>query len=101
MGDTDPRAVNVKLPAALASECGGARHLAVDLPPGATLADALDQIAAAHPRLGRRLRDEAGQLRRYVNIYVGDDESRRLQGLATPVEGHDIQILPSIAGGAY
>lgn len=91
--------VDVKLPAALASECGGARHLTVDLDDEATLADVLDQIAATHPRLGRRLRDEAGHLRRYVNIYVGDDESRRLQGLATPVAGHDIQILPSIAGG--
>jgi molybdopterin converting factor small subunit len=92
-------AVDVKLPAALASECGGARHLTLELAPEATLADVLDQIAAAHPRLGRRLRDEAGQLRRYVNIYVGDDESRRLQGLNTPVDGRDIQILPSIAGG--
>jgi molybdopterin converting factor small subunit len=91
--------IDVKLPAALASECGGARHLDVDAPPGATLADVLDQVAAAHPRLGRRLRDEAGKLRRYVNVYIGDEESRRLQGLATPVEGRDIQILPSIAGG--
>ncbi|WP_205326475.1 MoaD/ThiS family protein [Glycomyces sp. YM15] len=91
--------IDVKLPAALASECGGARHLDIDVPAEATLTDVLDQIAAAHPRLGRRLRDEAGKLRRYVNIYVGDDESRRLQGLDTPVDGHDIQILPSIAGG--
>lgn len=92
-------AIDVKLPAALASECGGARHLSVDLPPEGTLADVLDAITATHPRLGRRLRDEAGKLRRYVNIYIGDDESRRLEGLATPVDGHDIQILPSIAGG--
>ncbi|WP_243900743.1 MoaD/ThiS family protein [Glycomyces niveus] len=91
--------IDVKLPAALASECGGARHLDVDARPGATLADVLDQVAAAHPRLGRRLRDEAGKLRRYVNVYIGDEESRRLQGLATPVDGRDIQILPSIAGG--
>ncbi|MDA1360146.1 MoaD/ThiS family protein [Glycomyces luteolus] len=91
--------VDVKLPAALASECGGARHLGIDVPAEATLADVLDQIAAEHPRLGRRLRDEAGKLRRYVNIYIGDDESRRLQGLDTAVDGRDIQILPSIAGG--
>jgi sulfur-carrier protein len=91
--------IDVKLPAALASECGGNRHLDVDVPDAATLGDVLDQVTAAHPRLGRRLRDEAGRLRRYVNIYVGDEESRRLQGLDTPVKGHDIQILPSIAGG--
>ena len=91
--------VDVKLPAALASECAGQRHLNVDLPADGTLADLLDTVAHRHPRLARRLRDESGTLRRYVNIYIGDDECRRLQGLATPIDGRDIQILPSIAGG--
>jgi molybdopterin synthase sulfur carrier subunit len=91
--------VDVKLPAALASECEGRRHLALDLPDEATLRDALDAVEAAHPRLARRLRDESGRLRRYVNVYIGDDESRRLQGLDTPLAGREIQILPSIAGG--
>lgn len=91
--------IDVKLPAALASECGGARHLALDLNAEATLRDVITAIAAAHPRLARRITDETGNLRRYVNIYIGDDESRRLQGLDTPVAGHDLQILPSIAGG--
>lgn len=91
--------VDVKLPAALASECDGQRHLHVDLPADATLADVLDAIETTHPRLARRLRDESGKVRRYVNIYIGDDENRRLQGLDTPIDGHDIQILPSIAGG--
>ncbi|SDK84573.1 molybdopterin synthase subunit MoaD [Glycomyces sambucus] len=90
---------DVKIPAALASECGGARHLTVDLDEHATLADLLDAVAAAHPRLGRRLRDESGRLRRFVNVYIGDEESRRLQGLDTPLDGREIQILPSIAGG--
>jgi molybdopterin synthase sulfur carrier subunit len=91
--------VDVKIPAALASECGGERHLAVDLADDATLADLLDAVAATHPRLGRRLRDESGRLRRFVNVYIGDEESRRLQGLDTPLGGKEIQILPSIAGG--
>ncbi|THV26226.1 MoaD/ThiS family protein [Glycomyces paridis] len=93
-------AVDVKIPAALASECGGARHLTVETGPEATLGDVLAAIGRTHPRLERRLRDEAGRLRRFVNVYVGDEESRRLQGLDTPVEGREIQILPSIAGGA-
>ncbi|WP_030156039.1 MoaD/ThiS family protein [Glycomyces sp. NRRL B-16210] len=93
-------AIDVKLPAALASECEGRRHLNLDLPAEATLRDVLDAVEGAHPRLGRRLRDEAGRLRRYVNVYIGDEESRRLQGLDTPVEGRPVQILPSIAGGA-
>lgn len=91
--------VDVKIPAALASECGGNRHLTVDLDEHATLADLLDSVARTHPRLARRLRDESGKLRRYVNIYIGDDESRRLQGLDTPIGDNEIQILPSIAGG--
>ncbi|WP_199044228.1 MoaD/ThiS family protein [Glycomyces salinus] len=92
--------LEVKIPAALASECGGARTITVAAPEAATLGDVLAAIETSHPRLGRRLRDEAGQLRRFVNVYIGDDECRRLKGLATPVGPDDpIQILPSIAGG--
>lgn len=92
--------LEVKIPAALASECGGARAITVTTPDRATLGDVLAAIETGHPRLGRRLRDEAGQLRRFVNVYIGDDECRRLEGLATPVgPDNPIQILPSIAGG--
>ncbi|WP_026924727.1 MoaD/ThiS family protein [Glycomyces arizonensis] len=93
--------VDVKIPAALAGECGGTRHLTVTLDDGDDLAALLDRIAADHPRLARRLRDEAGNVRRFVNVYIGDDECRRLQGTATPIgPGQAVQILPSIAGGA-
>jgi molybdopterin synthase sulfur carrier subunit len=93
--------VDVKLPAALAGECGGARHLTVTVAEGADLADVLDRIDRTHPRLARRLRDEAGQIRRFVNVYIGDEECRALQGLATVIgPGQAVQILPSIAGGA-
>ncbi|WP_100444352.1 MoaD/ThiS family protein [Glycomyces xiaoerkulensis] len=92
--------IDLKIPAALASECGGARAIAVEVPDGANLGDLLDAVAADYPRLARRVRDEAGQLRRFVNVYVGDDESRRLEGQATPLKaGQPVQILPSIAGG--
>ncbi|GAB3658659.1 ubiquitin family protein [Glycomyces tarimensis] len=93
--------IDVKIPAALASECGGARHLAVTVADGADLAAVLDRIGEDYPRLARRLRDEAGNVRRFVNVYIGDEECRRLEGLATVVKpGQSIQILPSIAGGA-
>ena len=92
--------ISVKIPAALAGECGGARRLTVSVPGPATLGDALTALAADHPRLGRRVRDEAGQLRRFVNVYIDDEECRRLQGQATPIGPETtIQILPSIAGG--
>ncbi|WP_026931653.1 MoaD/ThiS family protein [Glycomyces tenuis] len=93
--------VDVKIPAALASECGGARHLTVTVADGADLAAVLDRLGQAHPRLARRLRDEAGQIRRFVNVYIGDEECRGLGGLDAAIgPGQSVQILPSIAGGA-
>ncbi|MFC7550600.1 MoaD/ThiS family protein [Plantactinospora sp. GCM10030261] len=92
--------VTVLIPAALRPDSGGERRL--DLPVGAgTLAAVLDQLAAGWPRLHRRLRDEQGQLRRYVNIYVDGEDCRRVGGLATPVPADaEVQILPSVAGGS-
>jgi molybdopterin converting factor small subunit len=92
-------AVRVVLPGVLADLTGGARHLDV-APAGDTLADLLEALSAGHPLLGRRIRDEAGQLRRFVNVYVDGEDVRFAQGLATPVgNGAVVQVLPSVAGG--
>ncbi|NEK87078.1 MoaD/ThiS family protein [Blastococcus saxobsidens] len=91
--------VQVLLPGALAPLAGGARHLHVD-PRGGTLADVLDALAAEHPMLTRRIRDETGQVRRFVNVYVDGDDVRFGGGLATPVRsGAEVHVLPSVAGG--
>ena len=91
--------VQVLLPGVLASLAGGAKHLDVE-PQGETLADLLDALAAEHPMLGRRIRDETGQVRRFVNVYVDGDDVRFQGGLATPVrDGAEVQVLPSVAGG--
>ena len=91
--------VQVLLPSVLASLVGGEKHLQVELQ-GKTLADLLDALAAEHPMLGRRIRDETGQVRRFVNVYVDGDDVRFEQGLATPVrDGAEVQVLPSVAGG--
>jgi molybdopterin converting factor small subunit len=91
--------VQVLLPGALASLAGGARHLDVE-PAGGTLADVLDALAAQHPLLARRIRDETGQVRRFVNIYVDGDDVRFEGGLTTTVrDGAEVQVLPSVAGG--
>lgn len=91
--------VQVVLPGVLASLAGGAKHLDVD-PAGSTLADLLDALAAQHPMLCRRIRDETGQVRRFVNVYVDGDDVRFQGGLATPVpDGAEVQVLPSVAGG--
>ena len=87
------------LPGALASFAGGAKHVDVE-PGGRTLADLLDALAAEHPMLVRRIRDETGAVRRFVNVYVDGDDVRFQGGLDTPVpDGAEVQVLPSVAGG--
>lgn len=91
--------VRVLLPGVLADLAGGCRHLEVDVPPG-TLAELLDALGALHPVLVRRLRDETGRVRRYVNVYVDGADVRGGQGLLTAVRaGAVVHVLPSVAGG--
>ena len=91
--------VEVVLPGVLADLAGGTKHLRVE-PAGGTLADLLDTLAAAHPALARRIRDEAGTVRRFVNVYVDGDDVRYAGGLGTSVpDGAVVQVLPSVAGG--
>ncbi|RFU20366.1 ubiquitin-like small modifier protein 1 [Geodermatophilus marinus] len=91
--------MEVLLPGSLADLAGGERHLRVDAG-GGTLRDVLDGLDAAHPVLGRRIRDEAGAIRRFVNVYVDGDDVRFAGGLGTAVpEGATVQVLPSVAGG--
>ncbi|MDK3258885.1 ubiquitin-like small modifier protein 1 [Blastococcus capsensis] len=91
--------VHIVLPGALADLAGGSRHLEVD-PAAATLAALLDEVAARYPVLDRRIRDEAGALRRFVNVYVDGEDVRWQGGLATAVpNGAVVQVLPSVAGG--
>ena len=91
--------VQVLLPGVLASLAGGAKHLDVQ-PAGQTLADLFDALAAMHPMLVRRIRDETGQVRRFVNVYVDGDDVRFQGGLQAPVrDGAEVQVLPSVAGG--
>ena len=92
-------AVEVVLPGVLADLAGGTKHLQVE-PAGGTLGDLLDTLAAVHPALARRIRDEAGAVRRFVNVYVDGDDVRYAGGLRTPVpDGAVVQVLPSVAGG--
>jgi molybdopterin synthase sulfur carrier subunit len=91
--------VQVLLPGVLATLAGGAKHLDLE-PTGGTLADLLDALAAEHPLLGRRIRDETGQVRRFVNVYVDGDDVRFEGGLAAKVrDGAEVHVLPSVAGG--
>jgi molybdopterin converting factor small subunit len=91
--------VEVVLPGVLADLAGGQKHLRLDVP-GGTLGDLLDALAADHPMLGRRIRDETGALRRFVNVYVDGEDARYEGALAASVrDGAVVQVLPSVAGG--
>ena len=91
-------AVEVVLPGVLADLAGGDKHLQVER--AGTLAELLDDLGARHPRLERRIRDESGALRRFVNVYVDGDDVRFTGGLAAAVpDGAVVQVLPSVAGG--
>jgi molybdopterin converting factor small subunit len=92
--------VQVFVPSTLRADCGGAARLVVKLAEDPTLGGLMAELAAQYPRLERRLRDERGVLRRYVNVYVDGTESRQSDGLRTALrDGAEVRIVPSIAGG--
>ncbi|MEC5182014.1 MoaD/ThiS family protein [Arthrobacter sp. CG_A4] len=92
--------ISVSLPSVLQPLAGGQSILTSPADGAVTVERVLDTVTRDHPALSRRLRDETGAVRRYVNIYVNGNEIRRLQGLATEVvPGQEILILQSVAGG--
>ena len=92
--------ISVLLPSVLQPLAGGQSILTSPADGAVTVERVLDTVTRDHPALSRRLRDETGAVRRYVNVYVNGREIRRLQGLATEVvPGQEILILQSVAGG--
>ena len=89
--------VTVRIPTQLRSLSGGASEVAVE---GDTVADALAALDAAHPGFGERLHDDTGNLRRFVNVFVADEDIRFLDGVATALkDGSVVSIVPAVAGG--
>ena len=92
--------VEVRLPGPLSDDAGGLRLVRVPAGGPTTLADVLDLLARDHPALVRRLRDETGNLRRHVNVFVGEDDVRWSGGVEAAVRPGDVVlVLPSVAGG--
>jgi molybdopterin converting factor small subunit len=90
----------VVLPGALRQYSDGAKQVEVSLSDGATLGEVLDRLADTAPALTRRIRDEQGELRRFVNVYIDGADARRCGGLSAPVAaGAEVLVLPSVAGG--
>jgi molybdopterin converting factor small subunit len=93
--------VAVRLPAGLRAWSGGRAVVHIDVGGGAsTVAALLDQLGVELPDVERRVRDEQGHLRAHVNVFVGSDNIRDLDGLATRVAGGaQVTILPAVSGG--
>jgi molybdopterin converting factor small subunit len=87
----------VRIPPTLRAEVGGARQLEAR---GDTVADVLDDLVARHPALGSQLLED-GELAPFVNVFVGGEDIRTLEGADTPVRnGDSLILLPAMAGGA-
>ena len=90
----------VRLAAGLRPHAGGATCVEVEVAGPPTVAAVLAALAAAHPAVGRRMRDESGVLRRHVNVFVGPDNARDLDGEDTVVpDGAEVSVLPAVSGG--
>lgn len=89
--------VSVQIPTALRRFTGGAASVVCS---ATTLAELLDELGRQHPDLSRHLRDDSGQLRPFVNVYVNEEDIRFLGGDACQFhDGDEIMLVPSIAGG--
>lgn len=92
--------ISLLLPSVLQPLAGGRSILTTPADSPVTVAGLLDAVASDYAVLGRRLRDETGTLRKFVNIYIDGDEVRRLQGLETEVlPGQEVLVIQSVAGG--
>jgi molybdopterin synthase sulfur carrier subunit len=90
--------VNVRVPTQLRTLTDGTGEVPVD---GSTVGEVLKALDVAHPGFGDRLFDDGGKLRRFVNVFVADEDVRFLQGLDTPVsDGQTVSIVPAVAGGS-
>jgi len=89
--------VTVRIPTPLRKLTDGADEVSAE---GANIGELIDHLEAAHPGLKERLCDEGGEIRRFVNIYVNDEDVRFLDGKATVLkDGDEVSIVPAIAGG--
>ncbi|MFI6156195.1 ubiquitin-like small modifier protein 1 [Kitasatospora sp. NPDC051170] len=88
---------NVRIPTILRTYTGGAAEVSAE---GATLGEVVADLEKNHPGIAARILDDTGKLRRFVNVYVNDDDVRFAEGLATGIkDGASVSIIPAVAGG--
>jgi molybdopterin converting factor small subunit len=89
--------VSVRIPTILRTYTGGESEVSAE---GATLSDVLDHLESSYTGIRARILDDNGDLRRFVNVYVGNDDVRFLDNLATATpDGTQISVIPAVAGG--
>ncbi|HEY1644071.1 MAG TPA: MoaD/ThiS family protein [Streptosporangiaceae bacterium] len=89
--------VSIRIPTILRAYTGGNADVAAE--PG-TLREVIAGLDASYPGLSGRILDDSGKLRRFINVYVGDEDVRLAQGLDTKVpEGGQVSVIPAVAGG--
>ncbi len=90
-------AITVRIPQPLRNLTGNQSTVPAG---GETLLACINNLEATYPGLQERVMDEAGQLRRFVNVYVNGDDVRFINGLSTPLkDGDEVSIVPAVAGG--
>lgn len=89
--------VSVRIPTPLRSATSGASEVSVD---AKTVREMVADLERKHPGIRERICEESGEIRRFVNVFVGDEDIRFLQGLDTPIpDGTQVSIIPAVAGG--
>ncbi|HEY3556471.1 MAG TPA: ubiquitin-like small modifier protein 1 [Kribbella sp.] len=89
--------VSVRVPTILRPYTQGVSEVSAE---GSTLTEVLDSLDASYPGIKGRVLDESGELRRFVNVYVDDDDVRFASGLQTAIkDGGQVSIIPAVAGG--
>lgn len=91
--------ISIRIPTILRTYTGGSATVEIEETVG-TLQDAIDALEALAPGIKGRLLDDEGKLRRFINLYINDDDVRFLDGLASVLnDGTQISIVPAVAGG--
>lgn len=89
--------VSVRIPTILRPYTGGSSEVEAS---GATLAEVIEDLEGNYAGIRARILDDNGELRRFVNVYVGNEDVRFLDDLATPTpDGVQISVIPAVAGG--
>lgn len=89
--------ITVRIPTPLRSATGGEAEVSLE---AQTVRDMVKALEERHPGIAERICEDGGEIRRFVNVFVGDEDIRFLQGLDTPLpEGIQVSIIPAVAGG--